>query len=366
MSAHTRIEWSEATWNTVTGCTRVSPGCDHCYIERTPPFRIARRTFDKPGTGGTTDVRLHPERLSWPLRWRKPRRIFVNSLADLFHDDVPDGFIAAMWFIMGQSAGCIPEQYRGHTFQILTKRPGRMRAWLRKWADVGDPAIPPMDPAAKRCGRAELIDAAQDVFAANLSYDWMDGPRYWPTALPGVWLGVSVETQKWADIRVPVLLDTPAAVRFVSCEPLLGPVDLTWCAGVNALDVDWVGGPGYGTGAPHPLLDWVIAGGESGPGARPMHPDWARSLRNQCEAAAEVPFFFKQWGESLPLIGHREFLDLPPAKTNRDWSRPFGDDVTMCRVGKKVAGRDLDGRTWDEYPQHTHASAGDVFAGAVR
>jgi protein gp37 len=268
---HTAIEWAEATLNVVTGCTKVSEGCERCFIERTPPFRTNGRRFAGPdgpdAPGATTGVQLHPDRLTQPLRWRKPRRIFVCSLADLFHDDVPDGLIAALWYVMGQCAGCIPEQHRGHVFQVLTKRPARMAAFLRRWADTGDPAIPPMDPAAERCGRGELVAEAAEAFGEPIMYDWMDGPRYWPTALPGVWLGTSVENQRWADIRIPKLLECPAAVRFLSCEPLLGPIDL----GRAHPGFPYIGSMA-GELFSRSHIDWVIVGGESGPGARPMHP----------------------------------------------------------------------------------------------
>jgi protein gp37 len=296
---HTAIEWAEATLNVVTGCTKVSEGCERCYIERTPPFRTNGRRFAGPDgagvPGATTGVQLHPDRLTQPLRWRKPRRIFVCSLADLFHDQVPDGLIAALWYVMGQCAGCIPEQHRGHVFQVLTKRPARMAAFLRRWADTGDPAIPPMDPAAERCGRGELIAEAAEVFGEPIMYDWMDGPRYWPTALPNVWLGTSVENQRWADVRIPKLLECPAEVRFLSCEPLLGPVDLErWLLEGVAQPTD------YGTGIEYDMwptgeIDWVIVGGESGPGARPMRLEWAHNLVEQCRFAA-VAVFVKQLG----------------------------------------------------------------------
>lgn len=322
MADHSTIEWTEATLNVVTGCTKVSDGCLSCYIERTPPFRMEGRRFDSPDIGGKTDVRLHPERLALPLRWRTPKRIFVNSLSDLFHEEVPDGLIAALWFVMGQSAGLIPERYRGHTFQILTKRPARMRAWLRRWVDVGDPAIPPMDPAASRCGRAELIEAAAEFLGGPTMYDWMDGPRYWPAALPGVWLGVSAEDQKTADMRIPILAQCPAVVRFVSAEPLLGPVDLRLLTEIEGCTCAYgppyyVHEPGCGT-EPGPGwgISWVIAGGESGPQVRPPDPDWFRSLRDQCRRAG-VAFHFKQWGGFTAKSG----------------------------------GRELDGREWSEYPE---------------
>lgn len=319
MGDNSRIEWTEASWNPVTGCTKVSAGCDNCYAET-----LAERFRGTPGHYYEQgfDVVLRPDKLDQPLKWKKPRRVFVNSMSDLFHDGVPDSFIfevfARMWWAPS------------HTFQLLTKRHGRMRSLMPQ------------------------IEANLRRREADLALVDCPTPLTWP--LPNLWLGVSVEEQKRANIRVPQLIATPAAVRWLSCEPLLGPVDLSmllpreferqqggyWLYGndTHGADKQWM---------PGKALHWVVAGGESGRGARPMHPDWARSLRDQCIEAG-VPFFFKQWGESLPLIGHREFLDLPPARGNRDWSRPFGDDVTMVRVGKKDAGRLLDGRAWDEYP----------------
>jgi protein gp37 len=344
MSEHSNIEWTNATWNVVTGCTRVSDGCDHCYIERTPPFRMTGRRFDKPSIGGTTGVTLHPNRIATALRWRKPRRIFVCSLADLFHDKVPVAFLDEVFGVMA-----VAHQLRGHVFQILTKRPARMRSYLRtEWPILGLPGgyFTSTRQAIASAAHRWAIDR---VNAGPLSESIEQGPA-WP--LPGVWLGVSVENQQWADIRIPILLDTPAAVRWVSAEPLLGPLDLSpWF-------VHPIFNPAYriarcGQGSPHSqhvvehgpdeprncpgtggypakrrgCLDWIVCGGESGPGARPMHPDWARSLRDECVEAG-VPYFFKQWGEYGPL--------------------PSGD---LYRVGKKAAGRLLDGRTWDEYPQ---------------
>lgn len=289
--AETSIEWASHVWNPVTGCTRVSEGCDHCYIERTPPFRMQGRRFDKPGVGGTTGVAMHAGRLTQPLRWRKPRRVFVNSLADLFHDDVDLDTIASVFAIMAMTPR--------HTFQVLTKRHARMRAVV---------AHP---------------DFQTHVALQALTFGMvLSGP--WP--LPNVWLGVSVESQQWADIRIPALLETPAAVRWLSCEPLLGPVELK---------AHWLR-PTF----PGPAVDWVVAGGESGPGARPMQPDWARSLRDQC-AAERVPYFFKQWGEWAPLV--------PGVATGRELRAYPG--ALLKRAGKKLAGRELDGRTWDEYPQ---------------
>jgi protein gp37 len=296
MSDNSTIEWTDATWNPVTGCTKVSPGCDHCYAET-----FAERWRGTPGHyfENGFDVQLRPDKLGLPLTWKKPRRIFVNSMSDLFHDDVPDSFIGQVWEVMAKT----PQ----HTYQILTKRPGRMRSLLN---------------------RPSLRD-----------YLFTYGP--WP--LRNVWLGVSVEDQKWADVRIPLLMDTPAAVRWISAEPLLGPVDLGIAdihAGHESDDVNGAPHPPICldcstdehevewfrrdlTEPGHPKLDWVVVGGESEPGARPMNADWARSLRDQC-SAANVPYLFKQWG---------------------------AHDADGKRVGKGKAGRLLDGRTWDGYPE---------------
>jgi len=268
MADKSGIEWTQsddgtpgATWNPVTGCTKISDGCDHCYAET-----FAERWRGVPGHHFENgfDVTLRPERLEQPLRWKRPRRIFVNSMSDLFHEKVPDGFIACVFVVMAGT----PQ----HTYQLLTKRHGRMRSLLSS------------------------PDFQVLCFAAAASRGWDLEGTPWP--LPNVWLGVSVEDQKWADIRVPALLGTPAAVRFVSAEPLLGPVDLTWLGGMDALQQDWCGSAAGGTGAPHSLLNWVIAGGESGPGARPCDLAWLRSLAHQCQVA-EVPVFVKQLGTIL-------------------------------------------------------------------
>lgn len=272
MSDKTRIEWTDATWNPVTGCTKVSEGCDHCYAEA-----IAHRFAGTKAYPNGFDVTLRPERLDQPLRWKRPRKVFVNSMSDLFHKDVPNEYIARVFAVMALA----PQ----HTFQVLTKRPGRMRSLL------GSPTF------------------MEDVWCAfqrpnRRPFDEI-GQLPWP--LPNVWLGTSVENQKWADLRIPLLLDTPAAVRFISAEPLLGSVSIFNNSSMDRHDAQ---------------LDWVIVGGESGPGARPMHPSWARGLRDECQDAG-IAFHFKQWGEYTP---------------------------NGLRVGKRNAGRELDGRTWDEYP----------------
>lgn len=287
-SDKTGIEWTDATWNPTTGCDQVSPGCDHCYAltqaKRLKAMGSARyqRDGDPATSGPGFGLTMHPDVLDQPLRWTRPRRIFVNSMSDLFHKDVTDEFIAQVWAVMSMA--------KQHTFQILTKRHARMRSV------VSSPMFKLMVNAERlRRGVSVLPDSRRP-----------DGTYAWP--LGNVWVGVSVEDQKWADIRIPALLDTPAVVRFLSAEPLLGPVDLTTSSFIGG---DWLKG-----------IHWVIVGGESGVGARPMAADWARTIRDDCQAAG-VPFLFKQWGS------HDE----------------HGEPMHKAR-----AGRELDGRTWDEYP----------------
>lgn len=318
MSDKTGIEWTDATWNPVTGCDRVSPGCDRCYAET-----FSERWRGTPGHYFETgfDVQLRPSKLDLPLRWTKPRKVFVNSMSDLFHDKVPDEYIAQVWAVMAWSPH--------HTFQILTKRHGRMRSLIssREFRSL-------VDDYWYEFGRR--YDQASKVGHPGHPYD------RWP--LPNVWLGVSAEDQKRADLRVPALLNTPAVVRFVSCEPLLGPIDLGRIPPYGDALTD-LGVPGT------TALSWVIVGGESGPGARPMHPDWARSLRDQCVNAG-VPFLFKQWGEYVPHFP----LDGRDPDVWIEGPSEFPDMISktgMWRVGKKRAGRELDGRTWDQYPNTT-------------
>lgn len=292
MAEYSAIEWTDATWNPVTGCSAVSSGCDHCY---------ARRITERFGGRGAFDtVRLHPERLDKPLRWRKPRRVFVNSMSDLFHDDVATEFIAHVFAVMALSSR--------HAYQVLTKRHGRMRTVLSSEdfrEAVAEHATDIIGHMPPHLGAWRLDLGGQRLAGdSGLGGDWTATPtphgNLWspPWPLPNVWLGVSAETQKWANIRIPALLDTPATVRFVSAEPLLGPINL----------YRWLDDP--------PGLDWVIAGGESGPHARPIRPEWVRSLRDQCTTAG-APFFFKQWGGRTP----------------------------------KAGGRTLDGRTWMQIPR---------------
>jgi protein gp37 len=296
----TKIEWTDEVWNPVTGCTKVSPGCDHCYAER-----LTERFH---GPGSFAEVKLHQDKLDAPLRWRRPRMVFVNSMSDLFHDSIPNGFIAEAFAVMAMSPL--------HTFQILTKRHGRMRSLLNSpgfWRLVGQQGV----GIAMSRTRGQYPVAGPMALTADSSTDGWEAA----SPLPNVWLGVSVEDQKRADLRIPALLATPAAVRFLSCEPLLAAVDLSkwltyecprcfrrqpWSDGLSIAAGDHTDEYWCQTcGAEVPLesceppaLHWVIAGGESGPGARPMHPGWAQTLRDQCQAVG-MPYFFKQAGREL-------------------------------------------------------------------
>ncbi|OBK22538.1 DUF5131 family protein [Mycobacterium asiaticum] len=348
MADKTGIEWTDSTWNPITGCTEVSTGCDHCYAKT-----FAERWR---GTAGHYfengfDVQLRPDKLSLPLRWKRRRRIFVNSMSDLFHDQVPDDYIARVFAVMALA--------EHHTFQVLTKRHARMRSLLSNeefQSEVAYNVLALLTPSDDAHPFGELPSQIADVI------DW------WP--IRNVWLGISAENQQWADIRIPALLDTPAAVRFVSAEPLLGPIDFGLIER-SAWQPDAITG-----------IDWVIVGGESGPGARPMHPRWAESLQRQCETAA-VPFLFKQWGEWTPMApldknGRLDFRgchamtsdgnlygpgdliwpDGPRVGEAYRADFPHHHPTSMYRVGKHKSGRELyhDGRTWDEYPQAvTHA-----------
>lgn len=362
MSAITGIEWTDATWNVVVGCSKVSPGCDNCYAIRTA-HRMSANPNPKvsvPYAGTEADgewtgqVNLVQDRLDLPLRWRRPRRIFVNAQADLFHQDVPDDFIARVFAVMAYA--------HRHTFQLLTKRHARMRSLLssESFVELFDREFCKLPDWAERCPDPD--DAGH----------LMDGP------LRNVWLGVSAENQQWADIRIPALLDTPAAIRFVSAEPLLGPIDLHpyWLHGRPTWGepTPTPAGPGAGGNIVMrpielaPALNWVIVGGESGRGARPMHPDWARSLRDQCQGAG-VAFHFKQRGEwtwneigqfRIPTKPYTDRVAVmhPAGMTAMEKGNPFNPferghpnwATRIERAGRKSAGRELDGRTWDEFP----------------
>lgn len=317
VSDKTSIQWTDATWNPIRGCSRVSPGCEHCYAEGVAarfsgpalPFEgLARRTA-KGLPQWTGKVRMVAEKLADPLRWKRPRRIFVNSVSDLFHDGLSNEQIAAIFGVMAAA----PQ----HTFQVLTKRPERMREWFR-WVEV-QPTHLFTIPTSAQLTCAIL---AQDA----TGWRWtVPEPRIWP--LPNVWLGVSVEDQKRADERIPELLDTPAAVRWVSAEPLLEEINLSGFVrrrvavtddhldapdgavvdGMERVGGDWIRRAG---------IDWVVVGGESGAKARPFDPIWAACLVASGRLS-EVPIFVKQMG-----------------------AKPVGLDLT-----------DGHGGDWDEWPE---------------
>jgi len=310
-----KIEWTDRVWNPVTGCTKVSQGCKNCYAET-----IANRFW---GERKFTDIICHEDRLNYPLHLKKPQKIFVNSMSDLFHEKVPFEFILKVFSIMHKA--------KQHTFQILTKRPERI---LELKGKMPEPYF------------------NLELFTQN------------------IWLGISCEDQKTADERIPILLQIPAAVRWLSVEPMLGKIDLSkhlfydgsngeyyceWCGGFIGNDHDC-----YNSGAG---IDWVVVGGESGPHARPMHPDWVRSIRDQCQAAG-VPFYFKQWGECCPaeLTPRDEwklqnntyinFLDLPKKRYILEREQFFhSPKIISLPVGKRKAGSMLDGVEYKEFPK---------------
>jgi protein gp37 len=297
MSDKTGIAWSDATWNPVTGCTKVSQGCKHCYAER----EWARLTANPKATAyygrAFTDVACHENRLDQPLRWSKPRMIFVNSMSDLFHEDVPESFIDRVFAIMGLNQVM---RDTPHVFQILTKRPERMQAYMS-------------DPDT-----VWRVTRAMKAHGPELPGE--NSPPAWP--LPNVWLGVSIEDQATADERIPLLLQTPAAVRWVSAEPLLGPIDLEEVPVGMSGPLRQHGGAGTDT----QKLDWIVVGGESGPNSRPMHAEWVRKLRDD-SAAAGVPFFMKQLGyryldasQRVMGAGCRDSLRFPRDPVREDWS----------------------------------------------
>lgn len=307
MSDNSSIEWTDATWNPVTGCDEVSPGCAHCYAKT---FAERWRGIEGHHFEQGFDLRLWHSRLDQPLRWKRPRRIFVNSMSDLFHEDVPDSFIDLVFAVMSAADH--------HVFQILTKRPERMRNYLlhrsdtRLWESLK--ARWPNDDE----GRREALRAR------------LTGSPTAPAPLENVWLGVSIENRRFVS-RADVLRQTPAAVRFISAEPLLGPlVPEDFGRGYG----DFLFGPGaerkWPDGHVGPMLDlrgidWLIVGGESGPRHRRVDPAWVRALRDYSQLqipgtpwAARTSFFFKQWGG----------------------------------VRSKAGGRELDGTTWNEFPRH--------------
>ncbi|MGY4295334.1 protein gp37 [Bradyrhizobium sp. i1.4.4] len=329
MADHSNIEWTDATWNPVTGCSILSPGCAHCYAMklagtrlRNHPSRAGLTKDSKAGPVWNGEVRLNEQWLQQPLEWSRPRMIFVCAHGDLFHENAPDSWIDRVFATMASA----PQ----HTFQVLTKRGDRMRRYIE-----------------------DAVGRVITLQHRNKDLREKDWPG-WP--LPNVWLGVSAERQQEADERIPHLLETPAAVRFVSLEPLLGPIDLTRIrapADRHAPDEEWLfdalttgdyyeqrftnafGDVWFDSGdGPYreTKLDWVIGGGESGDGARPMHPAWPRAIEKQC-AAAGVAFHFKQWGAWVPICATTEELTetLYHPAPRRD-----PEAIRRCKVGQLV------------------------------
>jgi protein gp37 len=317
MGDKSKIEWTDATWNPVRGCTVVSEGCRNCYaMQVAARFNGQGQAYEDlayrndSGAHWTGKVKLIDEHLQDPLRWKRPRRIFVNSMSDLFHESIPDEWIERIFQVMFTA--------NHHIFQVLTKRPERMLDWISRSAFLSN------DP------------------------------------LPNVWLGISAEDETTFLKRAPLLIKTPAAVKWLSLEPLLGPMNFE--AFSTFFYTGW-------TEAPFDdVIDWVVVGGESGARARPMHPDWARYVRDKC-VEANVPFFFKQWGEwdGGGVFGSecddpcgRDVKALPGgALTGTDWEpgSHLKGSQTIHRVGKKAAGRLLDGREWNEYPENAASVA---------
>ena len=296
MADKSSIEWTDATWNPVTGCSRVSAGCENCYAERLAATRMknhpSRQGLTDPHGRWNSNVRFNGQWLGQPLRWQRPRRIFTVAHGDLFHERIPRDWVDMVFAVMAMASQ--------HQFQVLTKRPERMRDYL--YRDRRDRAFFPessegeirhwLREGARWAAQIHKIPAPSDWQGQFAGCTWP--PEFdWP--LPNVWPGVSAEDQPTVDKRARELRKIPAAVRWLSLEPLLGPVEID-----DLLSE----------------LDWVVAGGESGPGARPMDPAWVRSLRNQCICAG-VPFFFKQWGGAT----------------------------------SKAGGCELDGRTWQQMPE---------------
>lgn len=338
MGDKTGISWTNATWNPITGCSRVSEGCRNCYAER-----FAHRFSGKgqryeglthianghPAWTGKID--FNEKALLKPLSWKSPRRIFVNSMSDLFHEHLDVNIIDKVFAVMALTPH--------HTYQVLTKRPERMLSYLTdknlmvRWGFYAS---------------AILGKSAEDR-----------EPKF---PIPNVWLGTSVENQRTADERIPLLLQTPAAVRFISAEPLLGPVSLSpvaddtyqrlsnWYAPDGSFDPTGSQPTKTRMGGYVARLDWVICGGESGPGARPMNPEWARSLLDQCKSAG-IPFFFKQWGAWVPRSMACDIIGDDAVATAKKGTYAVLDGEFFHRVGARKAGCLLDGVEHHEFPR---------------
>lgn len=339
----TKIEWCEETWNPIIGCSHISPGCDNCYAEKMAK-RLARMSgtsyyrevvmidFDTNKASATWNGFTHLVESAFekPLRWKKPRTIFVCSMGDLFHESVPFEWIDKVMAI----AAITP-----HTYLILTKRPERMKEYfsqdlnslVARWENTGY--------------FIGVVDDNEDYFIHNIGYPITNSQMCSEFPLSNVWLGVTAENQQQADKRIPLLLQIPAAKRFVSVEPMLGPVGLRSIQSGNEEFINALIGMKKFS-AQHvavmpekcSMLDWVIVGGETGPNVRPMQPDWVRSLRDQCQSAG-VPFFFKSWGDYL-----HESQICPSNNAAKDMENHY------YKFGKKKAGHLLDGKQWRERP----------------
>jgi protein gp37 len=304
--ADTSIEWTDRTWNIASGCTKISEGCSNCYIERTLPLRMARRRFDAAGIGGNIPLILHPERVTQPLSWRQPQRVFVNSLTDLFHRDIPVELIAKVFAVMALT----PQ----HTYQILTKRPGRMLSIL------GYSKADRAHGYTRGVSFRSLVQYETLALGREVRLVGVDPPNdMWP--LPHVHLGVSAENQKWADVRISLLCRVMAASRFVSAEPLLAPILLgDRHGGCSHHDHGRdLAGERACSGWARP--DWLIIGGESGPGARAMELSWASDLVSQARDLGITPFV-----KQLGTVWARNTRTLRPVDAGRD---PKGSDWTM-------------------------------------
>lgn len=377
MADGTRIEWTEATWNPITGCSLASPGCTNCYAMKLAGTRMQHHWSRKGLTIGskagpvwTGETRFNEEWLDQPLRWKRPRMIFVCAHGDLFHESVPDEWIDRVFAVM---ALC-PQ----HTFQVLTKRSARMREYVNQLDDF---ALMETDEYREASHRVDCDDDPNGSPAWHAQTARLEEAMCIVSKtlgrgepLPNVWLGVSVEDQQRRH-RIVDLAQTPAAVRWISGEPLLQGLTLTdiplnggpdehgdqWLFNALTGEQYFIGDDGRnysGDGPDMQPLDWIVCGGESGPGARPMHPDWARSLRDQCQDAS-VPFFFKQWGEWSAfgphnmemLIGSDASVSHPRFEIARVPNDPKSGKTIMTRIGKKSAGRLLDGMEYDGMPR---------------
>ncbi len=337
MGDKTGIAWTDATWNPLRGCSRVSTGCENCYAETMASrFSGEGQAYERLTSGGkwTGMIRLVPKMLLQPLRWQRPRKIFVNSMSDLFHPNVPFVYIAAVFGVMAAA--------ERHTFQVLTKRPGRMLRFF-EWLEEQEPG----NPRLEVCWQAlkEEVERVGDGGPMHTKYAGdPEGP--WP--LPNVWLGVTAENQFSADNRIPMLQQAPAAVRWVSIEPMVGLAGLREYVGGQR----GCAGEHHGSGAPGcpkelhhhhddrcaPALDWVVVGGESGPGARPMDIAWVEDIVSQCKASG-TPVFVKQLG-AKPFDSREGFRHSDPHPDG-----PSGDPDCRLRL------RSREGRDPGEWPE---------------